>query len=503
MKQDGKLGRVFREYKGSRQGHKRAAGHFKSYINPCLVAANSSELGFWIGPICVTCVCVADDTYVMSGDPRKLQDVINIVGHYGRRYRVIFGADKTKVTITGSRHDMSYYEDINIWSLDGNPLAVTEDNEHLGLIVSGLDEEIKNVDKKIDSARQTLFNLLGNIFSFKCKLSQTVLLHVWSIYVNPVLRSGLAALPIRPPVMKVITNFHHKILRGILKLGPVSPIAPLYFLLGELPIEAVLHMDILTLFWCIWANPQTKIHEILKYLLMISDSSSLTWSAHLRLLFQIYQLPDPLTLLSSPLWPKETWKILIKTTITAFYEAIWREKASRNSKLFFLNVQVTGLAGRPHPVLSGVMSTQEVVRSRIHVKMLSGDYPCNSYMGSDRNEDAFCRLCQSLAPHLPAPCEDMVHLLTRCRGTADTRTRITPDLLNLIAHYLPGNDILVHPNQTHLTQLILDPTSLNLPMTIRISPDHPALPEILAVCRNLCYAVHKDRTRKLKQLKQQ
>ena len=176
---------------------------------------------------------------------------------------------------------------------------------------------------------------------------------------------------------------------------------------------------------------------------------------------------------------------------------------SSNQDNHHINVQVTGLAGRPHPVLAGVISTQEVVRSRIHVKMLSGDYPCNSYMGSDRNEDAFCRLCQSLAPHLPAPCEDMVHLLTRCRGTADTRTRITPDLLNLIAHYLPGNDILVHPNQTHLTQLILDPTLLNLPMTIRISPDHPALPEILAVCRNLCYAVHKDRTRQLKQLKQQ
>ena len=148
IRQNGKLGREFREYKGSRQGHKRAAGHFKSYINPCLIAANSSELGFWIGPICVTCVCIADDTYVMSGDPRKLQHNINIVAHYGKRYRVVFGADKTKVTITGSRHDMSYYQDINIWSLNGEPLKVTEDNEHLGLVVSGLNEELKNVDKK-------------------------------------------------------------------------------------------------------------------------------------------------------------------------------------------------------------------------------------------------------------------------------------------------------------------------------------------------------------------
>ena len=115
MKQDGKLSREFNEYTGSRQGHKRAAGHFKTYINPCLTAANSSELGFSIGPICVSAVCIADDTYVLSDDPRKLQALINIIGHYGKRYRLIFGADKTKVTITGPKVDMRYYQDINLW----------------------------------------------------------------------------------------------------------------------------------------------------------------------------------------------------------------------------------------------------------------------------------------------------------------------------------------------------------------------------------------------------
>ena len=114
VKLDGKLGRQFVEYKGARQGHKRSSGHFKSYINPCLTSTNSSQLGYWIGPICVTCICIADDTYVLSGDPRSLQAAIDIVGHYGRRYRVIFGASKTKVTITGSKQDMAYYRDINI-----------------------------------------------------------------------------------------------------------------------------------------------------------------------------------------------------------------------------------------------------------------------------------------------------------------------------------------------------------------------------------------------------
>ena len=104
MKQDGKLSREIKEYKGSRQGHIRAAGHFKTYINPCLTTANSPQLGFFIGPVCVSAICIADDTYVLASDPRNLQALINIIGHYGRRYRLIFGADNTKVTITGSKH---------------------------------------------------------------------------------------------------------------------------------------------------------------------------------------------------------------------------------------------------------------------------------------------------------------------------------------------------------------------------------------------------------------
>ena len=70
--------------------------------------------------------------------------------------------------------DMLYYKDINLWSLYGNKLEVAENNEHLGLIVSGIDEENKNIDKNIESARKTVFSLLGQSLSYKCKLSQSV-----------------------------------------------------------------------------------------------------------------------------------------------------------------------------------------------------------------------------------------------------------------------------------------------------------------------------------------
>ena len=503
IKQDGRLGRQFHEHKGNRQGHKRASGHFKCYINPCLITANSSNLGFWIGPICVSCICVADDTYVLSNNTRKLQGLIDIVGHYSKRYQLVFGASKTKVTITGSTKDMDYYKDINIWSLHGDPLQVADDNDHLGLIISGKNEEQKNVDKNIDSARRSLFSLLGNIFSYKCKVSPTVLSHVWSIFVSPVLRSGLAALPIRPVTMKILANFHHKVLRGILKLGRWSPIVPLYFLLGEAPIEAYVHMDIFALFWNIWSNPQTKTNEIVKYLLKMTDSTSVTWTAHIKILFSLYRLPDPLDLINSPTWPKQRWKELTHTRVLSHHENVLRAKASDNYKLNFLNIQVVGLSGRPHPVLHGVITTQETVKSRVHLRMLAGDYPCQYYIGKDRNQDTACKMCKQLAQphhhHHHVQPEDMTHLLTTCRATADIRSKLLPDLLNEVSRHFPSSLILTSSDNVLLTQFILDPTSINLPMNIRISPDHPSLSYILSRCRNYCFVVHKDRNRILRQ----
>ena len=497
MKGDGKLSREISEYKGARQGHKRSSGHFKTYINPCLTAANSSMLGFWIGPVCISVICVADDTYVLSGCPRNLQGLINIVGHYGKRYRLVFGAEKTIVTITGSKHDMSYYEDINIWSLYGEKLAVKENNEHLGLVVSGLDEEIKNIDKNIDSARKTLFSFLGNIFSYKCKLSPAIQLRTWQIYVKPVLRSRLAALPIRPTAMKPIIKFHHKVLRSILKLSAHSPIAPLYFLLGELPMEASLHLDVLAVFWSIWSNPDTKIFKVLKYLLKMSGDKSVTWSAHTRILFSIYNLPDPLLLLETPPWSRERWKHHTQAVVTSHHEAALRCKASENMKIQYLNIQATGLSGRLHPTLAWVSNTQDVMIVRPHIKMLSGDYLTYSNLSHDRGVDPCCRLCKQLSDNT-GPVEDLVHLLTSCRGTSDTRDSVMPDFLNTVATHYPTNGLLSHASHPMTTQFLLDCSSLNLPTDIRVPPNHPGFISITRHCSIVVHHIHKSRKRQLR-----
>ena len=495
LKQEGQLSRRIEEFKGNRQGHVKASGHYKAYLNPCLSSLNESELGFWIGPICVTAVSVADDTYLLSSSPSALQAILDLTNFFAKRYRIIFNAGKTKLVVTGSKVDMTFYQETSPWIMDGQRIAVTENNEHLGLVVSGTDEEQKNVDANIQECRKSLFGLLGPAFAFKCLLAPTVQSHLWRTFTLPVLQSGLNSLPIRPPIMRSLVVFHNKVLRGMLKLSKRSPVPALYFLLGELPIEARIHLDTLSLFYNIWTNRDTTIYRIVQYLLKMADGNSLTWSAHLRILCMKYDLPDPLLLMNEEEpWTKTKWSTLTKTKVTVYYEKMLRKEAQSNSRLKFLNVQIQGLSGSPHPALLNISTTQEALKVRHHLKFLSGDYLTAERLAEEHGTNPQCKLCL-------APRESPEHVLTACRATADITQRLLPDLLNAVLSVHPTCGILQNHSE-HLTQFILDCTSLNLPAGYRIGAHNPKVSQVFRISRHWCYAISRARARLLEQFLQ-
>jgi hypothetical protein len=100
----------------------------------------------------------------------------------------------------------------------------------------------------IVKCRGSLFALLGPAYAYKCLLSPLVQNHLWKAYNLPVLVSGLSTLPIRPANVTLLAIFQNKTLRGFLKLSNTSPVPALYFLLGELPAEAIIHINTLATF---------------------------------------------------------------------------------------------------------------------------------------------------------------------------------------------------------------------------------------------------------------
>ena len=214
---NGKLSLPLNEYLGVGQGKIRSSDHYKIYINSVLETLERANLGVNIGPINTGISCVADDLYLLSDDQVKLQGLLDISQHYGYLYRVKYGANKTVISVIGSKQDMAYYDKIHPWTMDSQKVSVKENNEHLGLIVSGYREEEKNIDLKIRKARGALFKLLGPVFSAKCYVSPAVQTHIYRIYICPIARSGLATMTLRDSHTKPLTAFHTKILRGFLR----------------------------------------------------------------------------------------------------------------------------------------------------------------------------------------------------------------------------------------------------------------------------------------------
>ena len=388
---------------------------------------------------------------------------------------------------------MTYYKENGCWTLYGERLTVVDDNEHLGLIVSGSHEEQKNVDRNITKCRKSLFSLLGVAFAYKCKLSPIVQVKMWRIYSLPVLLSGLPALPIRSTQIKTLAVFHHKILRGILKLSQSSPVPAIYFLLGELPVEATLHIRTLMLFHNLCTNPDTTVNTMAQYILKMCKANSTTWCNHINLLCQQYGLPPPLELLNySHQWSKESWKQLVSTRITAWHERNLRKLAENNSKMRYLNVKLHGLTGRPHQALLDIRCTQDVEKLRIHLKFLSGDFPTN-----ERKAKQNSALSPSCAFCFPATPDSYEHILTSCRATYDLRERLYPELMIAVADVYPVCSLLLVPSPPTdiLTQFLLDCCSINLPSSVRLPHHLPNISKVFRVARDWCYGSVKCRLR--------
>ena len=200
-----------------------------------------AQLGVWIGPINSGVSGCADDVFLLTDNPVKLQALIDMAEHYGKLYRIQYGALKTKITVSGPDVDVQYYTDTQPWNMAGQPIEVVENNEHLGQILSGSRQEEKNVDLRIKKPRNILFAPLGPAFSFKCLLSPLVKLHLYRTVVCPVLRSGLSSLVIKNTLMTPLSIYQRKVMKGILR-------CTVTFLLcvGQPQLKNLFHCEIFT-----------------------------------------------------------------------------------------------------------------------------------------------------------------------------------------------------------------------------------------------------------------
>ena len=168
----------------------------------------------------------------------------------------------------------------------------------------------------------------------------------------------------------------------------------------------------------------------------MSHDRSLTWANHVKQLFLLYDLPDPLLLLSQPAWSKDRWKNFFTAKVVSHHEKSLREKAASNSKMSWFNVNLHGLTGHSISLPLGRWS-----------RILCGDYLTMDRLVYDRQSgNPCCQLCPSAVQD---PTETLPHLLTECKGTALIRENVFPELLTIINQADSDHPILHTPLSLH------------------------------------------------------
>ena len=161
----------------------------------------------------------------------------------------------------------------------------------------------------------------------------------------------------------------------------------------------------------------------------------------------------------------------------------------------YLNVQLSGLTGRPHPVLQNIQTTQDCKKLRLHLKFLT----CDLITDPDSSTSSLaCILCNSAS--IPDSTE---HVLMSCHTLSEVRSRMLPELMNTVYQVQPMSEILSGDVSLFvMTQFILDCSSPNLPCNVRIPAHNPRISEVYRVARDWCFAIASERFRLLRQLRQ-
>ena len=250
-----------------------------------------------------------------------------------------------------------------------------------------------------------------------------------------------------------------------------------------------------SLFYSVWCNPDTKIHQIVKHLLATSSENSRTWVANLRHISRMYSLEDPLSCLKRDPPSKSEYREHILTKVTAYHEGELRCLAARNSKMEFMNVSLTGLRGKQHPSLANIVTVEDVKKLRLHTKLLVGDYLTYQVKFDQTGQgNPLCKLCRGGN-------ETISHIISVCPQYDELRNRVAQQLSDVCMaskNNINVQTILSDPKL--MTQFILDPTSFILTESIHISD--PIVQQLFKLSRDVCYGIHSERLRQLQRLKE-
>jgi len=205
--------------KGTRQGGITSPYLFNLFYEDMVKTANEMN-NITIAGHHYGAFCYADDLLLSSLTVTGLQSMINYCSSYISQHGLTFNASKTVCTTLGPSH----FVNTPFWTMDNVQLTNQGHVNYLGAVISN--EKLLNIDNRSSKFRKAFYYLQG---AGLCKggVNPSVIRHIWTTALTPILTYSLSSMPITEPAMKELDSLQTKLLKTSLGLPKYCRNSPL------------------------------------------------------------------------------------------------------------------------------------------------------------------------------------------------------------------------------------------------------------------------------------
>ena len=302
-------------------------------------------------------------------------------------------------------------------SLGAAVIPYVESVTHLGM-ARNLVNNNDNVENRVKQSLNTLYALIPAGLHGENGLSPFASRKVVVSYVLPRLLYGLEVLVLTKTHIATLERTYCNMLRKLLSLREGTASTAVYLMMGLPPLEAEIHIRVLTTFGSITRMPLCSPMRCLAMRQLSTDAVTTGWFRFVAGVAAKYDIEN--ILLSSLLapWRKEDWKSFCKETVLSAWLQELKENAKTKSSLSLLDLQHVSFRAPHHLWPNRGASSRTRVAASYRAKFISGSYILQSNRAkfNQFTVNPTCPLCNNGN-------EDMTHLLLICPKLQHTRKR--------------------------------------------------------------------------------
>ena len=174
--------------------------------------------------------------------------------------------------------------------LNGERVDITDQAVHLGIQrnTSGR----ADIEGKTTLGRKTAYSLMGAGFHGGSGLKAAQNGHVWSMFVIPRLLYGLDVQLLKKKDIENLEKFQRQCLKQIQELPDNTSNSACLALLGILPIETILHKNLLSMYVNMIRNGDSIEYEIAQRQLVMKEPHQKSLFNFIKDILELYELPS-------------------------------------------------------------------------------------------------------------------------------------------------------------------------------------------------------------------